>query len=111
MTSEAHPPDDNRLGRADRRLRARLLPRHPRRRRHPQRRKRSGTAVPLRLERPAPVKRTSPGPGRRNEGRLRGRVAGRGRPRMDAVGGLRGHQRHLLTGAETRGAARRLSPG
>ena len=29
---------------------------------------------------------------------------------MDAVGGLRGHQRHPLTGAETKGAARRLIP-
>ena len=67
--------------------------------------------APFRLERPAPVERTIPGPGRRNAGRLRGRVAGRGRPRMDAVGGLRGHQRHPLTGAETRGAARRISPG
>ena len=88
MTSEATPFRRQPAGRADRRLRARLLPRHPRRRGRPPRRKRSGAAALLRLERPAPVERTSPGPGRRDAGRLRGRVAGRGRPRMGAVGGL-----------------------
>lgn len=110
MTSEAHPPGDNRL---DERIDAYGLGYYHGI--HADGGARSGESgavprCPFRLERPAPVERTSSGPGRRNAGRLRGRVAGRGRPRVDAVGGLRGHQRHPLTGAETRGAARRLSP-